>query len=194
MKRNSLIIIGWQSSVLAIAFVLCSLHEQVYCQTNGSVLLLQQTPLQAGTITPDVGVHHFDQNTDVTLTAVPKPGYQFVYWLGDVTEPTISRTTVYVDTPKIVIAVFERSKYEFSAMEEEPLSASVGGLFAGSADYKRGGFTGGGGRKSPHRWTPRTPPSKEGLVEDFTVLIPEPAMVCLLGLGGLVLICRRRIM
>ena len=178
--------------MLAIAVLLYGLLEPAYCQTNGSVLLLRQTPLQGGTITPAVGVHHFDFNTDVTLTAVPKPGYQFIYWLGDVSEPTANKTIVYLDTPKIVIAAFERLKYEFLATEEESRSASAGSLFASSADYGRGGFIGGGGRKSPRRWTPWAPPPEEGPQEDFPVLTPEPATIALLGLGGLVLICRKR--
>jgi hypothetical protein len=192
MKHNSSMFVGWQGLMLAIAVLLYGLLEPAYCQTNGSLLLLRQTPRQGGTITPDVGVHHFDLNADVTLMAVPKPGYQFICWLGDVSEPTANQTIVYLDTPKIVIAAFERLEYEFLATEEEARSASVGGLFASSADYRRGGFTGSGGRKSPHRWTLWTPSPEEELHEDFPVLTPEPAMVCLLSLGGLALLRRRR--
>jgi len=174
-------------------FILCALLEPAYCETDGTALLLQQAPPQGGIITPDVGVHHFDLNTDVTLTAVPRPGYQFIYWLGDVSDPTANRTVVYLDAPKIVVAIFERAEYKFLDVQERAQSGPGGGLglFAGAADYGRQGFGGGGGRK-PQSW-PR-PPDQEPQPEpdDFPVPIPEPATVCLLGLGGLILLPRRR--
>ncbi len=191
MKRSSSICVRRKAVILAAIFILCALLEPAYCQTDGTALLLQQAPVQGGTITPDVGVHHFDLNTDVTLTAVPRPGYQFIYWLGDVSDPTASRTVVYLDAPKIVVAIFERAEYMFLDVQERAQSAPGGGLFAGAADYARQGFGGGGGRR-PKSW-PR-PPDQEPQPEpdDFPVPTPEPATVCLLGLGGLILLPRRR--
>jgi hypothetical protein len=171
-------------------FILCALLKPAYCETDGTALLVQQTPVQGGTITPDVGVHHFDLDTDVTLTAVPRPGYQFVYWLGDVSDPTANRTVVYIDAPKIVIAIFERAEYEFLDVQERAQSAPGGGLFASAADYARQGFGGGGGRR-PNGPRPPKPPNGEPDDDDFPVPIPEPATVCLLGLGGLSLLRRR---
>jgi len=161
------------------------------CAPNGPALLLQQTPPDGGTITPEVGMHHFDLNADVTLTAVARPGYQFVYWLGDVSDPTANRTVVYLDAPKIVIAIFERAEYEFLDVQEKAQSAPGGGLLAGAADYTRQGFAGGGGRR-PNGPSWPEPPEGEPDDDDFPVPIPEPATVCLLGLGGLTLLCRRR--
>jgi len=171
------------------------LLEPAYCETDGTALLLQQAPVQGGTITPDVGVHHFDLNTDVTLTAVPRPGYQFIYWLGDVSDPTANRTVVYLDAPKIVVAIFERAEYKFLDVQERAQSAPGGGGFAGAgaADYVRQGFGGGGGRR-PQSWPgpPDQEPEPEPETDDFPVPTPEPATVCLLGLGGLILLPRRR--
>lgn len=174
--------------MLALAFLLSGLLKPAYCKTVDSVLLLQQTPPQGGKITPDVGVHHFDLYTDVTLTAVPKPGYIFVYWLGDVITPAANRTIVYLDAPKIVIAVFERDQYEHLDIRDCGHSASLGGVFTSAADYGRGGFTG-GGRKRPR---PRNGGPEEIPEPDFPVPIPEPATIALLGLGALVLIRRKR--
>ncbi len=173
------------------------------------MLLLQQTPPQGGTITPAVGVHNFGLNTDVTLTAIPKPGYQFVYWLGDVSDPTANRTIVYLDAPKIVIAVFEQSEYEFLAVQERAQSAPGGGLFRSAADYARqrggqGGNGGGGGRR-PGPLEPPEPEKPEDFPvpkvgedfpvpevgEDFPVPIPEPATLSFLALGSLVLLRKR---
>ena len=190
MKRNSSICIRWKAAILAVMFILCALLKPAYCETDGTALLVQQTPVQGGTITPDVGVHHFDLDTDVTLTAVPRPGYQFVYWLGDVSDPAANRTVVYIDAPKIVIAIFERAEYEFLDVQERAQSAPGGGLFASAADYARQGFGGGGGRRPNGPSWPK-PPNGEPDDDDFPVPIPEPATVCLLGLGGLSLLCRR---
>jgi len=173
MKCNSSIFVGWQAVILAIAFILCALPEPVYCETDSTILLLQQSPAQCGTITPAVGVHYFELNTYVTLTAVPEQGYQFVYWLGDVSDPTANSTITYLDAPKIINAVFQRNEYEFSIIGGESAYGSGGtaggGLFSGAADYQRQGFGGPGGRR-PHkpRW-----------------VIPEPATVVLLVLGSL---------
>jgi hypothetical protein len=204
MKRNNSIFIRWEAVVLALAVVLCGLLEPAYCETDGTALLLQQAPPQGGKISPSVGVHHFEPYAEVTLTAVPKPGYHFVYWLGDVSDPTANSTIVYLDAPKIVIAVFERVEYDFLVVEERPQSRPVGGLVGSGADYSRRGGGGGIGRRP----SPPSPPSNgengngdmngdfpvppEG--NDFPVPepIPEPATVLLLGLGSLALLRKRR--
>lgn len=201
MKGNNSILIGWRGVILAVAVIAAAgLFEPAYCQTDDPALLLQQTPAQGGTITPGVGVHHFDLNAQVTLTAVPNPGYQFVYWLGDVDDPTVSSTVVYLDAPKIVIAVFERAKYEFMDVAERPQSRPGGGIRASAADYSRQGGGGAGGRRPRRRPRPPGPPPEppeeepeedfpvpeEEEVNDFPVPeIPEPATVVLLILGSL---------
>ena len=189
MKRNNSILIGWEGVILALAVVLCGLLEPAYCETDGTALLLRQTPPQGGKITPSVGVHHFEPYAGVTLTAVPKPGYHFVYWLGDVSDPTANSTIVYLDAPKIVIAVFERSEYDFLAGEEMPQSSPVGGLSGGGADYSRRGG-GGIGRIRGRGEREEEPPEEE----DFPVPepIPEPATGVLLVLGSLFAFVKHR--
>jgi hypothetical protein len=169
-------------------FSLCALFKPAYSETDGTVLLLQQTPVQGGTVTPDIGVHHFGLNTDVTLTAVPKPGFQFVYWLGDVSDPIANRTVVYLDAPKIVIAIFERVEHEFLDVKESVQSSPGGGLLASAPDYVRQGYSGSGSRKPEQPSPPKGKPKDD----DFPVPIPEPATVCLLALGGLCLLRRKR--
>ncbi|MHC4069329.1 MAG: InlB B-repeat-containing protein [Planctomycetota bacterium] len=189
--------------MLALAFG----SQYANAQADGAVLLLQQSPPNGGAISPAVGVHTFDRNANVTLTAAPKPGYQFVYWLGDVSDATASTTTAYLDTPKIIIAVFERVKYDFAFFEELPPSRAGGGgggqPWRSSADHTgQGGFGGPGGRR-PHKYYPPTyepyePPDIDDDPDDFPVPddiddfpipdpepIPEPATGLLLTLGVL---------
>ncbi|UCE99961.1 MAG: PEP-CTERM sorting domain-containing protein, partial [Planctomycetota bacterium] len=96
---------------------------------------------------------------------------------------------------------------------ERSQSAPGGGLFYSAGDYSRGGFGGGGGRR-PSKQRGRqlveepTPPPEEddfpvpgegddfpvpGEGDDFPVPeVPEPATICLFGLGGLILLRRKR--
>jgi len=156
--------------------------------------LLQQIPENAGTITPGAGVHYLEQNTSVTLTAVPRPGFQFVYWLGDVREPTLNRTTTYLDAPKIVVAVFERDEYELEDVVEM-VQGIPGGfrgrLLASAADYSRQGYSGGGGRQPTVRRQPLKPPEPP-LTPEVPVPIPEPATIVLLALGSYLAFTGRR--
>ncbi len=200
MVKNNSISIGCQKVILAVAVFCCGLLEPAYCETNGPVLLLQQTPANGGTITPGAGVHHFETNTSVTLMAVPQPSYQFVFWLGDVSDTTSNRTTVYLDAPKIVIAVFERTEYALEqagyAIEElvettQSIPGGRGGLMVGAADYARQGAisTANGRRPSVRKPPPSKPPQQEPKIP---VPIPEPATVVLLAVGSFLAFARRR--
>jgi hypothetical protein len=167
------------------------LIQPTYGQEDNPVLLIQQTPAEGGSVTPSVGVHHYEPSAHVPLTAVAKAGYQFVYWLGDVGNPGSPATAVRLDSPKIVVAVFERSKQSLALPEENSLSEPTGGLFGGVADYARGGFTGSGGRR-PRIYSSDTevPPEPEANdlpvpeSDDFPVPVPEPSTVLLLVFGS----------
>ncbi|MHC4748064.1 MAG: InlB B-repeat-containing protein [Planctomycetota bacterium] len=199
MLKNRLISIGCQKVllVLAITVFLCGLSGPGYCQTHGPALLLQQIPENAGTITPDTGIHYIEQDTSVTLTAVPRAGYQFVYWLGDVSEPTLNRTNAYLDAPKIIVAVFERAEYELedvTGMTYSIPGSLLGGLRPSAPDFSRQAFSGGGGARTSVRRSPSIPPEPEPLPPpEIPVPIPEPVTVVLLGIGGLLAITGKRL-
>ncbi len=187
MKPGSPPFVGWRRLISAIAIIVGWLFAPAYCQTPEVALLLQQSPAKGGVITPIAGVYHFELNSEITLTAVPKPGYQFVYWLGDVSDPAATNTIVYLDKPKIIIAVFEQSEYGVLAAEEGMPGGGGGGgggLATTVANYgQTGGISGGGGGVKPKLRKPVYPTSSE--------VIPEPATGVLLVLGSLFAFARR---
>jgi len=102
---------------LAVAVMAFGLIAPAYSQTQDIVLLLEQTPVKGGEITPAAGVHHFKPGSEVFLKAVPKPGYKFVRWLGEVSDATATSTIAYLNKPKVIIAVFEQAEHGVSADE-----------------------------------------------------------------------------
>ena len=133
-------------------------------------------------------------NNTVTLTAKPRPGYQFVYWLGDVSDPTSNHTTVYLNAPKIIVAVFERTEYELKIEVTHGIPGSTrGGIRPSTADYsRRGGGDGGGGGNDQPKPPPPPPPEPPKHDPDIPVPVPEPATVLLLAVGSFFAFAGRR--
>jgi hypothetical protein len=168
---------------LVLTLTIVGIASPARAQSPACELCIEHSPARAGTITPDTGTHRYQSNSVVALSADPQPGYQFAYWIGDVSNPKTPSTTVRLDTSKIVVAVFKPVVME----ETEPKIALGGGGGGGSlvptkADLTSpsfsisGGGAGGGVRKVP------VP----------VVVTPEPATIVLFGLGSFVLRRRRR--
>jgi len=180
---------GRAALAFAVVMITCGLLAPAYCRAD-IVLLLEQTPVKGGEITPVAGVYHFAPGSEITLTANPKPGYQFVHWLGDVSDPTAASTVVYLNNPKVIIAVFEQTEYGISA-DGQGLPAAgggaPGGLFPTAVDLGRpGGFSGGGGAR------PQPPHFTYIIGNKPAPQVPEPATGVLLLLGGLFALARKR--
>ena len=203
-------------NLLALITVL-SISMAAQASDDGYALLIQSSPPDAGSVTPGMGVHKTVVGQTVALSAVPKQGYQFLYWLGDVSSTSGPDTTISVDSPKLVVAVFAREDFD----EELPGAGIVDGQFSP-----------GGGRRGfnpiqspgsinpgivfddrrPRRFTPEPPPVDPddgdipvpGDIDDIPVPgdnddvpvsgdneVPEPATVLLLGLGSSVLLNKK---
>ena len=182
---------------LAVILMTCCIAGLAEGESLDTAMLLQQSPPQGGSINPGVGMHNYAHGSQVSLTAVPKPGYQFVYWLGDVSDPTTSSTIAQLNSPKIIVAVFQRVEHDSLAFTERDTSSPNERLFAGGSygtggsvnapsQYRRGG---GGGGDTPDN--PREPQEEE---DPFPVPepVPEPGTLILLGLGAIGLVRRNK--
>ncbi len=168
------------TAVLTICCVLV-LAEPAYSQKSNYAILVRESPAGAGLITPGSGMHSFVANEIITLTTVAKSGYHFVYWLGDVSEPTKNRTTLSVDGPKIVIAVFERNSYE--TLAASAAASSGNNPVSLTPRYDRGvssAFFSGGAQAQPGSSPTPTPYYPEPPIEP----IPEPATIVMLAVGA----------
>ncbi len=187
MKRGHPRFIACKGIIFAVAIIVGGLLAPAYCQSSSVTLLLQQTPTQGGVITPTTGIYHYAPDSKVTLTAVPKDGYRFIYWLGDVSNSTSSFTVVHLNEPKVVVAVFEPTNYDTDTLDvsgSQPASGGGGGggLFASAPDFRRPSAiaVGGGAGKL------QGPIFLKG-----SDAVPEPATGVLLVLGSLFAFARR---
>ena len=177
---------------LGIVVVVGSLLLPVLCQATEVTMIMRQSPAEGGILHPDPGLHYYGVNAQVFLAAIPNPGYEFICWLGDVSDPAANRTVVYLDQPKIIIAMFERTEYNTLFIGEGAAACSGGAYFTrgGSihaADFGAPGPSGlqtaapSGARPRRIRYETSEPSEPPGPVEPP---IPEPATAVLLLAGG----------
>ena len=176
----------WRGIILTVAIIALGCFTPAHGQTKDVMLRLKQSPVKGGDITPVAGTYHFEPDSQVTLTAAPKPGYRFLHWLGDVSDPTATKTVVHLNEPKIIVAVFEQNEQRLE--KPEGLSGGGGGgggLIPTPADLRLpGGFSAGGGSTRPQ------PPPKTHVIEG-TEPVPEPTTGVLLLVGGFLVLRRR---
>ncbi len=176
--------VGYRGVLLAFIIVVGGVMTPAYCQTHNITLLVQQTPNEGGAVTPVAGVYTFEAESEVTLTATPSPGYEFIYWLGDVSDHEANSTVVLLDKPKIVVAVFEQA----------PNGLEVSGVPGGGG----GGMTtaSSSGIIQPGSLSSTTGAKPKGTVYSTDAenppVIPEPATGVLLTLGSLFAFTKRR--
>jgi len=161
--------------------------SSAYCQSRQITLLVQQTPNEGGQVTPLAGAHKFDQDSQITLTATPNTGYEFLYWLGDVNEKDSTSTVVHLDKPKIVIAVFQAAQGNLDASSHvSGGGGGGGGLMNNHVNIgNSGSISGGGGGGKPQQQRVYAPAG------DKPPVVPEPATGILFALGSLFTFAKR---
>ena len=181
--------------LLAVMVMIAAMAAPGYCQGNGYALMIQQSPADAGFVTPQTGVHNIKLDDTIMLSAVAKQGYRFMYWLGDVDDMVANETTIFINSPKIVIAVFERVEYELLAeIESVEQGAGAGRLSRRASDFRMGSPVAVNEPKIPSK--PNFPsfpdPPREDLpVPDGDEQVPEPSTLTIFALGVSVLIRKR---
>ena len=180
---------AWISLDLWVLAVLGATILAVYpagARSDGVELVVDRSPTNGGTVAPEAGVHRFDANAEVTITAIPQEGYRFAYWLGDVTDSTASTTRIRLAGSKAVVAVFEQVQADLLDERDKDLIVAApagggggGGLVYTAHDFWMGGpISPGGGRARPGRTI---------VVEFPPAPVPEPATFALMGLGAAIL-------
>jgi len=172
---------------LIVVLALQSWGACVWGQTGPVELLLEKNPAEGGIVTPGSGVHRFCADSEITVTAVPQPGYRFAYWVGEVSQPGESTTRIHLNDSKAVVAVFERVTPNMVGENNPDIELNGGGgggassLMPTATNFFTTNWSISGGAAA-------SPP----LVVSGPILIqtPEPATVLLLGLGGSYLIRR----
>jgi len=182
---------GLRAIILAIVVITGGLGRASPPKANqaaGVSFIIKPIPAQGGTITPSPGIHNFELDTEIALTAAPRPGYRFVCWLGDVSDPDASSTITQVNEPKIIIAFFQSTEYEAML----PKMSAPGGGGSGGAQLHAGGgingignnasLMGGGGKVVPKivSPSPEAPLWDSPLPEIPTVIVPVPDLPIML--------------
>lgn len=152
--------------LLLLTAVLVGTNEKAFGQLETTSVMIQSTPAQGGIVSPEVGVHNMQFSTELVLTATPRSGYSFVYWIGDVSDPTSSRTTAKLNSPKIIIAVFEKNDYE-NLQPAEMVTKNPGGGVVPSPTYTPA--SGSNAMVVPDKPDKPTPPEN-----NTDVPVPEP--------------------
>jgi hypothetical protein len=167
---------------------------------SGYALLLQSSPAHGGKILPGNGVYKMQIGQDVSLIAVPEKGYRFLYWVGDVGQTDMTRTSVLMDSPKLIVAVFERDKFE----DMEPALMEAAGEATGGMTQSPNPLTGTGGIMGWNPFpSPRPTPTPTPESDDFPVPgdpfpvpdkepVPEPMTLLLLGAPAMALMRMRK--
>jgi hypothetical protein len=174
---------------LIVVLALLSWGAAAWGQAGPVELLLEKNPTEGGMVTPGSGIHRFSADSEITVTAVPQPGYRFAYWLGEVSQPGESTTRIHLNDSKAVVAVFERVTPDLAGENNPDIEINGGGgggpssLMPTATNF----FTTNWSISSGAAASPTVVVSGPILIQT-----PEPATVLLFGLGGSYLIRRPR--
>lgn len=159
---------------------------------EGFALLVQSSPVDGGSVTPGNGVHKVQIGGKMQLTAVPRTGFRFLYWVGDVGQIDTTETTVEMSGPKLVVAVFVRERFEDMLPAGVISGPATGGTYASSGPSAGGrGYGTANGYRDFGGFSTPTPPEDDN--STLVPEVPEPATMLLLATGAIALARKQRI-
>jgi len=192
--------------ILLMLVAIAAISACPACYGKGYALLVEQAPMEGGIVTPSVGVHSFTPGETITITAAPRPGYRFVRWMGDVSVADTSTTTLTLDSPKILVALFEKIEQALPLPPTEELGetdenaiggggGSSGRMIAQSIPVGGGGGVSPSGSPLPHRRSSITNniPDEELPTGEVPVPTPEPGTIAIMGLGAVIALVGRKV-
>lgn len=186
MERQGITYLGLYLAAMVCVTGLGRWSAAARGETPAYDLFIEESPAKAGVVEPNSGTHRFSANSVVVLSAQPQSGYQFAFWLGDVSDPKAPTTTVHVNSPKVVVAVFRPT--EKKRLPEESGGAGGGGFGPGAVlpsvmDLGAPGYSLSIAGSVKPDVGPRIVP---------VIITPEPATLLILALGTLALRRRHR--
>jgi len=173
MKRQKSAFSGWWVLALRLSVVFCALLGSAYCRAEEVAVLIEQSPPNGGEVAGGTGIRYYPLGTYIRLLAVPRPGYQFVYWLGDVVDPLLISTIAHIDGPKIIVAVYAK------VPEDVPLESASLQIGTGHGIVETGVRAAEPKPPPPPHPPPPPPPA-------------EPSTILLFGLAAVILRRRQR--
>jgi hypothetical protein len=93
------------SSTISIVMDQDKVIEAIFEQIHYT-LKVNAEPDSGGKIEPEIGEHLYKAGEIVEIAAIANPGFKFVHWKGDVTDPDSAITTICIDSSKAVMAYF----------------------------------------------------------------------------------------
>ncbi len=178
MNKNKLC-----QTLLVMSMVFAASVPAIAADDAGFALLVQSSHVDGGNIMPGNGVHKVQIGGKMQLTAVPRAGFRFLYWVGDVGQIDTAETTVEMSSPKLVVAVFSRESFEDMLPAGVISGAADGGTYA-SAGADSGTRSYGTTYAYDDYDYPTWPDEEEDDNSTIVPEVPEPATMLLLAFGA----------
>ncbi len=102
---------SWTTGTSAVVWACAAVAINPVSAGTSYNLTMALTPVSSGTTNPSIGIHNYDENTVVNITATPAAGYEFVNWTGDVADVNSPTTTVIINGDKTITANFTQLMY-----------------------------------------------------------------------------------
>ena len=95
---------------LVFLFFISLLFQSISVYSKSITYTLTATTSSGGTVNLNPTASTYNSGTDVSITAIPSSGYQFIGWSGSVTS-TVNPLTITMNGDKSIMATFAPLQY-----------------------------------------------------------------------------------